>query len=133
MLRCAQHDRGRVVTFVRIDGMAVVRIPCERITDWGTFDDVFSEILGFPGYYGRNMNAWIDCVTHVDEPDLGMTRVTVGAGDVLTLQLDGVEGFARRCPEQYEALIECAAFVNLRRIEMGDCPIVSLAFHKRNV
>lgn len=110
--------------------MPVVLIPAERIKDWNTFHDVFAKTLGFPHYYGRNMNAWIDCVTYADEPGTGMMRVTVGAGDVLTLHIDKADSFARRCPEQYNALIECAAFVNWRRIENGERPIISLAFHR---
>lgn len=110
--------------------MPVVRIAAQRITNWSTFHDVFDEALGFPAYYGRNMDAWIDCLTYVDDPATGMTRVTVGAGDVLTLQIEAVDEFARRCPEQYDALIECSAFVNWRRIETGERPIIALAFHK---
>jgi len=46
----------------------VITIPTHRITDWDSFHDVFAEILGLPGFYGRNMNAWIDCLTSADEP-----------------------------------------------------------------
>lgn len=63
-------------------------------------------------------------MTYVDDPDLGMTQITVGARDVLTLRLDGVTSFAARCPEQYAALIECAAFVNWRRLELGERAIL---------
>jgi len=76
------------------------------------------------------MNAWIDCLSYVDNPEAGMTTIIVGAGDVLTLQLNVIDEFADRCPEQYAALIECAAFVNWRRIEVGERPIITLAFHK---
>jgi hypothetical protein len=110
--------------------MPVIRIPVGQITNWDTFHDVFSDVFGFPPYYGRNPAAWIDCMTYVDEPDAGMTQVTVGAGDVLTLHLDGVDEFAGRCPEQYDALIEWVAFVNWRRIEVGERAIIALAFHK---
>ncbi len=111
--------------------MTVVPIPTSRITDWRTFHDVFAETLGFPGYYGRNGNAWIDCMTYVDEPDLGMTRIAVGEGDVLTLQLGEVADFAARCPEQYAALIDWTAFVNYRRLELGERSILALSFWMR--
>ena len=42
----------------------VVRIDGDRIVDWDTFHNVFTEAFGFPGFYGRNMNAWIDCLTN---------------------------------------------------------------------
>ncbi len=90
----------------------VVRLDCRQITDWESFHSVFAKALGFPAFYGRNMNAWIDCMSYLDEPGAGMTAISIPAGGVLTLQLDGVDEFASRCPEQYAALVECAAFVN---------------------
>jgi hypothetical protein len=110
--------------------MPIVNIPVGRITNRDTVHAVFAEALGFPPFYGRNMDAWIDCLTYVDEPDAGMTKVTVGAGDVLALQLDEVNEFAGRCPDLYDTLIECAAFVNWRRIEIGERPILALSFYK---
>ena len=101
----------------------LVTIPADRITDWDTFHSVFQTALGFPEFYGRNMNAWIDCLTCLDD---GMTRFTVADGDALTLRIDGAADFQRRCPEQYQALIECAAFVNFRRMEAGLQPGLSL-------
>ncbi len=111
--------------------MTVVRLDCDRITDWASFHAVFAEVFGFPGFYGRNMNAWIDCMSYLDEPSAGMSTVGVPSGGVLTLQLDGVDEFAARCPEQYAALIECAGFVNWRRSEAGEGAMLALAFHKR--
>lgn len=98
--------------------------------DWSTFHDVFSEALGFPEYDGRNMDAWIDCLTHSDDPDAGMlsSGAVAGDGDVLTLQIDSAKSFAKRCPDQYGALIECAAFVNWRRIETNERAILALSF-----
>lgn len=83
--------------------------------------------LGFPEFYRRNLNAWIDCLTYRDGED-GMASVTVGPGDVLTLQLDEGSVFASRCPEQYAAMIKASVFVNWRRIERGLRPIIALSF-----
>ena len=47
----------------------VVTIPTGQIRDWGTFHSVFQTALGFPEFYGRSMNAWIDCLTHFDDGD----------------------------------------------------------------
>ena len=108
----------------------VIRIDGNRITDWETFHSVFAEALGFPGFYGRNMNAWIDCLGSVDEPEAGMTSVSVSMGCVLTLQVDNVDGFTSRCPEQYAALVEAAAFVNWRRVNQGGSAVLALSFYK---
>lgn len=112
--------------------MPVVRIPTSEIDDWESFHDVFQRVLGFPDFYGRNMDAWIDCLTSADAPNDGMVAMDVVAadGDVLTLQLEDVVDFAARCPEQYDAVVECAAFVNWRRTEVGERPILALSFFK---
>jgi hypothetical protein len=107
--------------------MPIVDVPVSKITDWSSFHDVFAETLGFPGFYGRNMDAWIDCLTYRDEDD-GMASVVVPPGDVLTLQLDAGRDFAARCPDQDAALIESAALVNRRRIGGGERPILTLSF-----
>jgi hypothetical protein len=107
--------------------MPVIDIAVSRITDWQSFHDVFAGTLGFPDFYGRNMDAWIDCLTYRDEDD-GMANVVVEQGDVLTLQLDEGRAFGARCPDLYASLIECAAFVNWRRIEVGERPILALSF-----
>jgi hypothetical protein len=109
--------------------MPAIRIPCDRIVDWATFHAVFAEVLHFPEYYGRNMDAWIDCLTYADDSEALMISPITPEGDVLTLKLEDVKEFAERCPEQYAALIECSAFVNYRRIEIGERPILALAFH----
>ena len=112
--------------------MPVVAIPIERITDWDSFHDVFAEVLGFPGYYGRNLDAWIDCLTYADDEEAGMINPGLVArdGDVLTLQLGTLGDFAERCPEQYDALLDCWSFVNWRRIDAGNRPIIALSFYK---
>jgi RNAse (barnase) inhibitor barstar len=45
----------------------VVAIPVSEIDDWESFHSVFQRELGFPAFYGRNMNAWIDCLISADE------------------------------------------------------------------
>ena len=109
----------------------VVRLDCGGITDWESFHTVFAEVFGFPGFFVRNMNAWIDCMGDVDTPETGMTTLSVPPGGVLTLQLDGVDELAVRCPEQYAALVECAAFVNWRRSSQGAPAVLALSYYKQ--
>lgn len=111
--------------------MVIVTIDSRQITGWETFHSVFQAAFGFPDFYGRNMDAWIDCMTSLDAPDDGMTSMCVPEGHALTLQLEHVDDFSRRCPEQYEAIIDCAAFVNWRRIEQGQPAVLALAFYKQ--
>jgi hypothetical protein len=101
----------------------VIAWPTERTRNWETFHDVCAETFGFPDYYGRNMNAWIDCMTYLDEPD---TRVSVAKGGLVVIRVEEAEKFASRCPEQHAALLEYTAFVNHRRVEAGEPPILAL-------
>jgi hypothetical protein len=109
--------------------LTLIKLDASQIIDWDTFHNVFAETFGFPEFYGRNMNAWIDCMTWPDDSAYGMTSVRVAPGELLCLQIEGVDIFAQRCPEQYSALIECSAFVNWRRIEKGHPAILALSFY----
>jgi hypothetical protein len=106
----------------------VVRIDTRRIHDWASLHDLFAELLGFPSFYGRNMDAWIDCLNRLHQPEYGMTSIYPPLGGVLVLQLEHVDDFMKRCPEQYKAIVECTAFVNSNCIELGDEPVVALSF-----
>ncbi len=108
----------------------IVRIDARRIKGWDSFHDVFAEAMGFPDFYGRNMNAWIDCMTSLDEPDDGMTSVHPPKGGMLTLHMDHIGDLANRCPDIYDAIIECAAFVNYRRIEVGEEPVLAISCYR---
>jgi RNAse (barnase) inhibitor barstar len=105
-----------------------VTVDCEKIRDWPSFHDEFAHIFGFPDFYGRNMDAWIDCLTSLDAPDDGLSNVHCERGTVLTLELENVKSFKDRCPEQYNGILECAAFVNWRRIEVGESTVLALSF-----
>lgn len=113
--------------------MTVVKLNTVRITDWDTFHDVFAEVFGFPPFYGRNMDAWIDCMTAMDAPADGMTKVHAQPNAVVVLELEDVDNFANRCPEQYAAIVECSAFVNWRRIAVGKPAVLALSFSKNSL
>jgi len=104
----------------------VVKIPAEKIHDWASFHDVFKSTLGFPNFYGSNINAWINCMTSIDSADDGLSKITVAPGSILILHIEDAFRFRDRCPEQYDALVECCGFVNYRRVEVGESPVLAL-------
>ena len=103
-----------------------IKIDSTEIVDWTTFHEVFQRKLGFPHFYGGNMNAWIDCLFSIDDPDAGMTEIVVASDELAVLEITGVKALRDRCPEQYAALVECSAFVNYSRIEAGKRSVLSL-------
>jgi Barstar (barnase inhibitor) len=112
--------------------MTLVKVDTRRITNWDTFHKVFAETFGFPDFYGHNMNAWIDCMTCLDDPDAKMTSVHAEPGGVVVIELEHFDDFALRCPDLYAAVVECSAFVNWRRIDTGQPAVLALSFYKRN-
>ena len=62
-------------------------------------------------------------------PDAGMSTVHVRPGQVLPLVIEHAEDFKARCPDLFDALVECSAFLNWRRVEAGRSPLLALAMH----
>jgi RNAse (barnase) inhibitor barstar len=104
--------------------ISVVTVDCARISDWDTFHIVFSEAFGFPDYYGRNLNAWIDCLTRLDEE---LTDLRVSPGDFVLLQLSNADTLKNSAPEILTALLEMAGFVNFRRTQSGQPAILLIS------
>jgi hypothetical protein len=104
----------------------IVKIDADQITDWDSFHAVFKRDLGFPNFYGQNMNAWIDCMISLDDADSGMTGIVLKDDELAILEIKGVKSFRERCGEILDALIECASFVNYSRREAGERPVLSL-------
>jgi RNAse (barnase) inhibitor barstar len=90
--------------------VSLAKIECNNIKDWDSFHDEFNRVFGFPSFYDRNMDAWVDCMTSIDTPEDELTSIHCPEGKVLTIELENAREFKSRCPEQYEALVECAAF-----------------------
>ena len=107
--------------------MARARLETESITDWQSFHEACREAFGFPDLYGMNMDAWIDCMSYLDE-DAGLTRFNLAEGEMLHIEVSATESFNRRLPEIFDALVECGAFVNQRYLEDGKAPVLSLVF-----
>jgi hypothetical protein len=101
-------------------------INADEIVDEDSLHDVFAKAFGFPAFYGRNWNAWIDCMSCLDEPESAMSKITVSKGELFTLHVVNTESFHKRLPSIFSAFIECAAFVNYRRTERGEPAVLAL-------
>lgn len=108
--------------------MKYIKIDTDQIKDWSSFHNIFKETFGFPDFYGGNMDAWIDCMTDLDAPDHKMIKIHVNKEEVLVIELLHTESFKNRCPEIYNTLLECIAFVNYRRIESGSDAVLTMSF-----
>lgn len=94
-----------------------VTIDFAKITDWGSFHSAFQECMGFPAFYGMNMDAWIDCMSCIDNPDAEMTTLTVPPGDSLDIIALNTGKCMASCPEVFQGFLKSIAFVNRRFID----------------
>ena len=97
-----------------------VELPTKGIVDWNSFHATLQKALAFPDFYGRNRNAFIDCLIYDDDM---MSVVPPRPGGLLAIKLKDSVDFFARCPEQFEALIAWIAAVNDRRAESGSSPL----------
>ncbi len=99
--------------------MTTLVLPTGRITDWPSFHAECARLFGFPGFYGANLNAWIDCLSGLGDDD-GMTAIRLQPGQPLSLRVPGFEAFSTDHPEVCAGFLGAVAFVNKRYIEAGE-------------
>ncbi len=105
--------------------MPTVRLDGGKITNWRAFHDECKEAFGFPDFYGRNMDAWIDCMSTLREED-GMTHFNMHADEMLEIQVLHADSLHRKAPDILRALDECVSIVNEDCIENGEKPALAL-------
>ena len=97
--------------------MVRVEIDLTNVSDWDAFHTAFARALGFPEFYGRNMNAWEDAMSDLSKPGVvGLTTVEVPQGEDLALVLKGAAEFRAAQPEIFGALVDSTAHVNRTKV-----------------
>jgi len=110
--------------------MKTVLIDTSKIIGWESFHDVFADTLGFPDYYGRNMNAWIDCMSSIGVYEEAWTAARgFEVGEKLLLDIPNAKAWKDRCPDIFEAFMEDVAFSNYRNLEVGEAANLLLFLH----
>ena len=90
-----------------------VEVDLAKVTDMQSFHAEWSRAMGFPEFYGENMNAWRDCMGDLSAPGQpGMSKVEVPRGEDLLLVLKGAADLSRREPDIWKSLLEATASVN---------------------
>ncbi|MBD2524539.1 barstar family protein [Nostoc sp. FACHB-133] len=97
--------------------MSHVEIDLANVNDWKSFHTEFAEVMGFPEFYGHNMNAWEDCMSDLSRPNtVGMTKVVVPEGEDLVLILSASIEFRLRQPDIFTALLDSTANLNRMKV-----------------
>lgn len=94
--------------------MKKVSIPDHAFESEASVHHAFAQAMGFPDFYGKNWDAWIDCMSYIDDAKVGMSKVTVGKGESLEIEI-----LVRNNSRYYEGRVwgvfcGCMAAVNAR-------------------
>lgn len=91
----------------------------EAIVDWHSFHDEFQRAFRFFDGYGRNRDAWIDCMTDLHGPD-SLSGLALPPGETIEIVLERSATFARRHPEIFGELVTLVRYANERYAEMNE-------------
>ena len=105
--------------------MARFKIDLAEVADWDSFHTTFQQVMKFFEGYGRNMNAWIDCMTDL-HGDRALSGHQLPDDEAVELVLLGAEDFGERCPKIAASLAGCTAFANRRYEAMGSAVRIAL-------
>ncbi|MGY4893327.1 MAG: barstar family protein [Candidatus Saccharimonadota bacterium] len=94
----------------------IINLDLSKVKNWTSFHNLFKNELGFPKYYGANMNAWIDCMGDIHE-GTDMTNLNLPYDTALVLRFSNSRFFRLKHPRIYYTLKDCTAFVNKHHIE----------------
>jgi hypothetical protein len=105
--------------------MAKVRLDGERIKDWESFHSECQREFGFPGFYGHNMDAWVDCLSYLRDEE-GMTKFRLDADEILQIDVTKSDLLKLSMPEILDELTFCVAALNERYEDYGEKPALKL-------
>src|SRR5215212_8312006 len=108
----------------------LIRIDAGRLTDAAGLHAALGEAFGFTPRYGNNLDALADCLTHLDDPRAALSRVQVFPGQVALLVVEHTHGMSKPAAAQVKSLTDVVAFVNWRRLEKGQPPILAMAYEQ---
>jgi hypothetical protein len=106
----------------------LIRIDAKRLTDAAGLHATLGQAFGFAPGYGNNLDALVDCLTYLDDLKAGLTRVQVLPGEVAVLVVEHLPGAGKQTVAQVKALADAVAFVNWRRLQKKQAPVLTLAY-----
>lgn len=107
--------------------MTRVQIDLAKVDNWAAFHAAFAQAMGFPDFYGDNMNAWEDCMSDLSRPGIvGMTKVIVPPGEDLVLEFTGSAAFRTRQPDIFDALLNSTTNVNVSKANIPSASLLLL-------
>ena len=91
--------------------MTRISVNGATIVDWPSFHDEFSRAFRFFDGYGRNRDAWIDCMTDLHGPK-ALSGLRLPAGEPIEIVLNGSATMAKSYPEIFAELLRLVRYAN---------------------
>jgi RNAse (barnase) inhibitor barstar len=79
--------------------------------NWPSFHDEFSRAFRFVDGYGRNRDAWIDCMTDLHGPN-ALSGLRLPAGEPIEIVLNGSATMVKSHPEIFAELLRLVRYAN---------------------
>jgi RNAse (barnase) inhibitor barstar len=81
------------------------------IVNWPSFHDEFSRAFRFFDGYGRNRDAWIDCMTDLHGPN-ALSSLRLPAGEQIEIVLNDSATMVKSYPEIFAELLRLVRYAN---------------------
>ncbi|MES2933029.1 MAG: barstar family protein [Pseudomonadota bacterium] len=105
--------------------MASVTLNGNHISDWDSFHAESQRAFGFPEFYGRNMSAWIDCLSYLRD-DENMSKFRLFPNEMLRIEVSHSATLKQRMPEILDEVTFCIESINERYADYGEKPALEL-------
>lgn len=105
--------------------MAKTQIDGKNIRDWDSFHDECQRAFGFPEFYGRNLDAWVDCLSYLRDAD-GMTRFKLDSNEKLEITILHAAQMREEVPDIFDEISFCVGGINERYQDYGEEPALAL-------
>ena len=106
--------------------MATVHLNGEQLTTWEEFHAQCQGAFGFPDFYGRNLDAFIDCLSYLRDDD-GMSKFRLKPNEKLRIEVKQSEVLRQKAPDILAELAFCIDALNERYADYGELPALELA------
>jgi hypothetical protein len=103
--------------------MPRVVLPTNEIRNEKSFHTVCQRVFGFPDFYAHTMDAWVDCLSCLDDPSAEMCSMTLAPGELLLIVVPNSSQLKK---EILTSLIEGTIAVNPRFACRGKPPVIGL-------
>ena len=105
--------------------MALIHLDGAAIGDWPAFHRECQIKFGFPDFYGRNMDAWIDCLSTLRDGD-GMCAFILAPEETLQIEIANSSVLHNQATQILDILLDFVDAINERYIENGEKPAIEL-------